>query len=46
MHDVPLTWDDERRILGVDPIVRPEVDNVLGHCVPLGPLQGWFPRQP
>ena len=39
--DVSLTWDDNRRILGLNPIVRPEVDNVLGHYVPFEPLQGW-----
>ena len=39
--DVSLTWDNDRGVFGIDPIIRPEIDNVLGHYVPLGPLQGW-----
>ena len=36
-----LTWDNDGRIWGVNPVVRPEVNNVLGHYAPLGPVQGW-----
>ena len=40
--DVSLTWDNDRRVWGANPVIRPEIDDVLGHYVPVGLLQGWW----
>lgn len=39
--DISLTWDNDRRVWGINPIVRPNIRNVLGHYVPLGLLWSW-----
>ena len=36
--DAPLTWNNDCRFRGVNPIVGPDVNKVLGYYVPLVPL--------
>ena len=36
--EVSLTWDNDRRFLGVNPIVRPDVDEVFRCYIPLGSI--------
>ena len=33
-----LTWDNDRRVRGVDPIIRPDINKILRYNVPLGSL--------
>ena len=33
-----LTWNNDRRCWGVDPIIRSDINKILGYNVPLGSL--------